>query len=75
MRTLLLYPSFPYSFWHFGKVLALQGKKTMMPPLSLLTVAAILDRKPSVVRSILPRRMFWPFYILDTLRRPSLPAS
>lgn len=44
MRTLLLYPTFTLSFWHFGKALALQAKKTMMPPLSLLTFTDLLPQ-------------------------------
>jgi radical SAM superfamily enzyme YgiQ (UPF0313 family) len=44
MRTLLLYPTFPPSFWIFEKHLRLQGKKALLPPLSLITVAAILPQ-------------------------------
>ena len=44
MRVLLLYPLFPKSFWSFEKTLALVGKKALLPPLGLITVAAILPK-------------------------------
>jgi radical SAM superfamily enzyme YgiQ (UPF0313 family) len=44
MRVLLLYPLFPKSFWSFDKALELIGRKVTLPPLSLLTVAAILPQ-------------------------------
>ncbi|MGF1480146.1 MAG: B12-binding domain-containing radical SAM protein [Cyanophyceae cyanobacterium] len=44
MRTLLLYPLFPKSFWSFEKSLALVGRKALLPPLGLVTVAAILPQ-------------------------------
>jgi radical SAM superfamily enzyme YgiQ (UPF0313 family) len=42
MRALLIYPEFPLSFWSFQKSCQLMGKKTVSPPLGLLTVAALL---------------------------------
>ncbi|BAY14153.1 B12-binding domain-containing radical SAM protein [Calothrix sp. NIES-2098] len=44
MRILLLYPLFPKSFWSFDKALELIGRKVSLPPLSLITVAAILPQ-------------------------------
>jgi radical SAM superfamily enzyme YgiQ (UPF0313 family) len=44
MRVLLLYPLFPKSFWSFEKTLALVDCKALMPPLGLITVAAILPQ-------------------------------
>jgi len=44
MRVLLLYPLFPKSFWSFDKALELIGKKVSLPPLGLITVAAILPQ-------------------------------
>jgi radical SAM superfamily enzyme YgiQ (UPF0313 family) len=44
MRVLLLYPLFPKSFWSFDKALELIGRKVTLPPLSLITVAAILPQ-------------------------------
>lgn len=45
MKVLLLYPLFPKSFWSFEKTLALLGRKAMLPPLGLVTVAAILPQE------------------------------
>ena len=45
MRVLLIYPLFPQSFWSFEKTLALVGKKALLPPLGLITVAAILPKQ------------------------------
>lgn len=45
MRALLLYPLFPKSFWSFEKTLALLDCKALMPPLGLITVAAILPQE------------------------------
>ncbi|MBR8834247.1 MAG: B12-binding domain-containing radical SAM protein [Stigonema ocellatum SAG 48.90 = DSM 106950] len=44
MRILLLYPLFPKSFWSFDKALELIGRKVSLPPLGLITVAAILPQ-------------------------------
>jgi radical SAM superfamily enzyme YgiQ (UPF0313 family) len=44
MHALLIYPVFPQSFWSFEKALALVGRKAMLPPLGLITVAAILPQ-------------------------------
>jgi radical SAM superfamily enzyme YgiQ (UPF0313 family) len=44
MRALLLYPLFPKSFWSFDKTVELLGRKVMLPPLGLITVAAILPQ-------------------------------
>ena len=44
MRVLLIYPQFPKSFWSFEKVLALVDRKALLPPLGLITVAAILPQ-------------------------------
>ncbi|MBD2682014.1 MULTISPECIES: B12-binding domain-containing radical SAM protein [Nostoc] len=45
MNILLLYPLFPKSFWSFEKTLALLDRKAMLPPLGLVTVAAILPQE------------------------------
>ncbi|MCP3878788.1 MAG: B12-binding domain-containing radical SAM protein, partial [Sulfitobacter sp.] len=44
MRALLIYPKFRPSYWSFEKVMELIGRKAMMPPLGLITVAAILPQ-------------------------------
>ena len=45
MRALLLYPRFPQSFWSFEKTLALVDRKALLPPLGLITVAAIFPQE------------------------------
>ncbi len=45
MNVLLLYPRFPKSFWSFEKTLELLDRKAMLPPLGLVTVAAILPQE------------------------------
>ena len=42
MKVLLVYPSFPKTFWSFTYALKFIGKKAAYPPLGLLTVAAML---------------------------------
>lgn len=44
MRVLLLNPVMPPSFWSFKQSCELAGRKTLMPPLGLITVAALLPR-------------------------------
>ncbi len=42
MKTLLLYPSFPDTFWSFKHALKFIHKRSAFPPLGLLTIAAML---------------------------------
>jgi radical SAM superfamily enzyme YgiQ (UPF0313 family) len=42
MKALLLYPRFPETFWGFRHALKFVGRKAPLPPLGLLTVAAML---------------------------------
>jgi radical SAM superfamily enzyme YgiQ (UPF0313 family) len=44
MRVLLLYPQFPKTFWSFEKILELVDRQVLLPPLGLVTVAAILPQ-------------------------------
>jgi radical SAM superfamily enzyme YgiQ (UPF0313 family) len=62
MRVLLLYPKFPKSFWSFEKALELVGRKAMLPPLGLATVAAILPQT-------------WEFKLVDHNVRPITEAE
>lgn len=62
MRVLLLYPVFPQSFWSFEKALQLVGRKAMLPPLGLITVAAILPQD-------------WEFQLVDRNIRPATEAE
>ncbi len=57
MRVLLIYPLFPKSFWSFEKTLALIDRKALLPPLGLVTVAAILPQE-------------WEFKLVDRNVRP-----
>jgi radical SAM superfamily enzyme YgiQ (UPF0313 family) len=62
MNVLLLYPRFPQSFWSFEKTLALLDRKAMLPPLGLVTVAAILPQE-------------WEFKLVDRNVRDVTPAE
>ncbi|UZQ54000.1 DUF4070 domain-containing protein [Trichothermofontia sichuanensis B231] len=44
MRVLLIYPLFPKTFWSYEKILELVNRKVLLPPLGLITVAAILPQ-------------------------------
>jgi radical SAM superfamily enzyme YgiQ (UPF0313 family) len=62
MRILLLYPLFPKTFWSFDKILELINRQVLLPPLGLLTVAAILPQK-------------WEFKLVDRNIRPVTEAE
>jgi radical SAM superfamily enzyme YgiQ (UPF0313 family) len=42
MNVLLIYPEFPDTFWSFRYALEFVGKRAPLPPLGLLTIAAML---------------------------------
>ncbi|MBO0863241.1 MAG: B12-binding domain-containing radical SAM protein, partial [Chloracidobacterium sp.] len=42
MKTLLVYPEFPDTYWSFRHALWFEGKRSAYPPLGLLTVSALL---------------------------------
>ncbi len=42
MNALLVYPRFPVTYWGFQYSMRLIGKRTALPPLGLLTLAALL---------------------------------
>jgi radical SAM superfamily enzyme YgiQ (UPF0313 family) len=42
MKTLLVYPEFPDTYWSFRRALRFEGKRSAFPPLGLLTVSALL---------------------------------
>ena len=44
MKILLVYPLFPKTFWSYEKILELINRKVLLPPLGLVTVAAILPQ-------------------------------
>jgi len=45
VNVLLVYPEFPDTFWSFKHALEFVGKRAALPPLGLLTVAAMLPRQ------------------------------
>lgn len=57
MRALLVYPVFPPTFWSYEKILELVDRKVLLPPLGLITVAAILPQD-------------WEFKLVDRNIRP-----
>lgn len=65
MRILCIYPPFPRTYWGFEHALELTGHKTMLPPLGLLTVAALLPSDWEVrlcdlnVRPLEDRELDW----------------
>ena len=42
MKALLLYPRFPQSFWSYNRFMELSGLKAVIPPLGIITIAALL---------------------------------
>ena len=42
MKVLMIYPEFPLSIWSMRESCRLMGRKALIPPLSLITVAAML---------------------------------
>jgi len=56
MRVLLVNPASPESFWTFRNACEFLGRKTLNPPLSLVTVAALLPRE-------------WEFRLVDLAAR------
>ncbi len=45
MRVLMIYPKLPSSYWSLERLCRLSGWKTLLPPLGLPTVAALLPRE------------------------------
>lgn len=44
MNVLLVYPEFPTTFWSLKHAVRIAGRRALLPPLGLLTVAALLPR-------------------------------
>ena len=42
MKALLIYPKFPQSFWSYDRFMEMAGLKATIPPLGIITVAALL---------------------------------
>lgn len=45
MKALLLYPQFPQSFWSYDRFMEIAGLKAVIPPLGMITVAALLPQE------------------------------
>ncbi|HSR87896.1 MAG TPA: hypothetical protein VLL07_02990, partial [Pontiella sp.] len=65
MNALLIYPEFPDTFWSFKYALPFVGKRAALPPLGLLTVAAMLPQEWQVrlvdtnVRKLADKDLAW----------------
>lgn len=65
MNVLLVYPEFPDTFWSFKHALKFVGKRAALPPLGLLTVAAMLPEEWPVrlvdmnVRKVTEKDLDW----------------
>ncbi|MEB3183658.1 MAG: B12-binding domain-containing radical SAM protein [Cyanobacteriota bacterium] len=57
MRVLLVYPRAPRTFWSFDGALSLMGRRVLLPPLGLITVASLLPPH-------------WQLRLVDTQIRP-----
>ncbi|HEX5834340.1 MAG TPA: hypothetical protein VFY34_10825, partial [Pyrinomonadaceae bacterium] len=44
MKILLVNPQFPDTYWSFRYALPFEGKRSVFPPLSLLTVSSLLPQ-------------------------------
>lgn len=65
MHVLLIYPRFPKTYWSFHNALTLLGCKVLLPPLGLITVAAMLPEDWELrlvdcnIRSVQPEEWLW----------------
>lgn len=48
MKILMVYPEIPTTYWSLTYMLPFLGKKSILPPLGLMTVAALLPRRHEV---------------------------
>ena len=62
MKVLLIYPEFPRSFWSLPASCAVADRKALIPPLGLLTLAALLPQE-------------WQFRLADLNTRSLTPAD
>ena len=69
MKVLLLYPSYPATFWSFKYALSFIAKRASYPPLGLMTIAAMLPRDWEVrlldmnVRKLRDKDILWADYV------------
>jgi radical SAM superfamily enzyme YgiQ (UPF0313 family) len=83
MNILLVYPKYPTTFWSFTYALKFISKKASLPPLGLLTVAAMVPSDWQVrlvdknVRSLTDDDLLWADYVFlsaMTIQRKSAEA-
>lgn len=48
MKILMVYPEFPSTYWSYEYALGFTGKRSLLPPLGLMTVAAMLPEEYDV---------------------------
>ncbi|MDA0745714.1 MAG: B12-binding domain-containing radical SAM protein [bacterium] len=64
-KALLIYPENPITFWSFDEALKMVGKKSVFPPLGLLTIAGMMPEQYDLrlvdmnVRSLLDSDLDW----------------
>lgn len=69
MKILLVYPRYPDTFWSFAHALEIMGKKAAIPPLGLLTVAAMIEKGNELklidlnISSITDEDILWSDYV------------
>jgi len=69
MKILLVYPEYPETFWSFKYALKFISKKASLPPLGLLTVAALLPKEwekklvDMTVTPLIDRDIKWADYV------------
>jgi len=70
MKILLVYPEYPETFWSFKYALKFISKKASLPPLGILTVAALLPKEwekklvDMTVTTLNDRDIKWADYVL-----------
>jgi radical SAM superfamily enzyme YgiQ (UPF0313 family) len=83
VRVLLIWPAFPITYWGCEYTLGLLGKKAALPPLGLLTVAALLPSSWQIrlcdcnVRALADADLEWANVVFLSgmlIQRPSLEA-
>ena len=72
MKILMIYPPFPATFWSFKYALRFVSKKSACPPLSLLTVAAMLPEEWDIrlrdlnAEKLKDKDILWADYVMIT---------
>ncbi len=72
LKILLVYPEYPETFWSFKHALKFISKKVSLPPLGLLTVAAMLPKEwqkklvDMTVSTLSDRDIQWADYVFIT---------